>query len=1062
MSGLTGVTEAGWEALAMDTLGELAWQAVEGKTIAPGSGVRESWRELIIPGRLRAAIGRINPELPESAVQEAVQVVLSPKSRDARGENHQVHRYLTDGIRSVTYADEHGAEHTPTIRLIDYADPYANDFLAANQVMVIDGDHKRRFDLVLYVNGLPLGVIELKKAGDENAGLEGAHAQVMTYVQELPLAFRCNVACVVSDGIRAKYGTAFTPFEHFAPWNVDDEGRPVKPNSTDADLAINLLLYGLFEQRRFIEMLGGYVAFAQSDGGLVKRIAKPHQYFAVSKAVGKTLEAVRSNGHAGVVWHTQGSGKSMEMELYANQVLRHRSLGNPTIVVLTDRTDLDDQLYGTYEASELLPEAPLQVMTRDQLRDELAGRRNGGILFTTLQKFGRTREERESGRSHPLLSDRRNIIVIVDEAHRSHYDDLNGYARHLRDALPHATMIAFTGTPVSGAERNTQAVFGDYIDVYDLTRAVDDEATVPVFYESRLIPVNLPEDVDPELIDERADEATAGLDDSERKRIQQAVAVMNALYGAPDRVRVLAADLVAHWEARSEQMRKFIGGPGKGIIVCATRQICADLYGQIIGLKPDWHDDDITKGKIKVVYTGGPDDPDPIRTHVRRPSHNKLIQRRMKDIDDDLELVIVQSMWLTGFDSPPLHTLYLDRPMRGAALMQALARVNRTYRDKQDGLLVGYAPLTESLYAALAEYTATDQRTKPLGRDIDQAMSKVRDLLDTIGNVILVGYDWRAVKTARSPRAYINAVLGGVNYLRDPATPGNQVEEGDATLGERFRTAASRLARFYALCSTHKDMRELRDEIAFFEEIRVWMAKMDAEERRARGLPVPADVEMYLRQLTAGAVEAGKVTDLYEAAGIPRPDLSHLDQAFIERMQQTRNPHLAIEALRRLVEQEMRTVTRHNVVRQQSFSDRLVALMTRYTNQTLSAAQVIAELVAMAREVSADANRGQAFTPALSHDELAFYDAVAQNESAVTEMGTGVLADIARDLVKSLRRDVTTDWVSRDDVRAKLRSTIKRLLARHGYPPDAQPGATELVLRQMETFAEEWSPVVDR
>jgi type I restriction enzyme R subunit len=521
---------------------------------------------------------------------------------------------------------------------------------------------------------------------------------------------------------------------------------------------------------------------------------------------------------------------------------------------------------------------------------------------------------------------------------------------------------------------------------------------------------------------------------------------------------VLAADLVGHWENRSEQMRKFIGGPGKGIIVCATRQICADLYGQIIAIKPDWHSDDIRKGKIKVVYTGGPDDEKPIRDHVRRPSHNKLIQHRAKDIDDDLELVIVQSMWLTGFDSPPLHTLYLDRPMRGAALMQALARVNRTFRDKQDGLLVGYAPLTESLYAALAEYTATDQQTKPLGRDLDEAMSRVRDLLDTLGNVILAGYDWRTMKAAKSPRAYLNTVAGTVNYLRDPATPGNQVADDEPTLGERFRVAASKLARFYALCSTHKEMRDLRDEIAFFEEIRVWMAKADADDRRARGLPIPADVEMYLRQLTAGAVEAGNVTDLYEAAGIPRPDLSHLDEAFIERMQETRNPHLAIEALRRLVEQEMRKVTRHNIVRQQSFSDRLMALMTRYTNQTLSAAQVIAELVAMAREVSADANRGQQFTPALTSDELAFYDAVAQNESAVTEMGPGVLADIARDLVKSLRRDVTTDWVSRDDVRAKLRSIIKRLLARYGYPPDAQPGATELVLHQMETFAEEWSP----
>jgi type I restriction enzyme, R subunit len=507
-------------------------------------------------------------------------------------------------------------------------------------------------------------------------------------------------------------------------------------------------------------------------------------------------------------------------------------------------------------------------------------------------------------------------------------------------------------------------------------------------------------------------------------------------------------------------MQKFIGGPGKAIIVCATRKICADLYEQIIAIKPDWHHDDIHKGRIKVVYTGGPDDPEPIRKHVRRPSQNKLIQHRARDIDDDLEMVIVQSMWLTGFDSPPLHTLYLDRPMRGAALMQALARVNRTFRDKQDGLLVGYAPLTENLYAALAEYTADDQRTKPLGRDIDDALARVRDLLDTIGNVILADYDWRAMKAARSPRAFLNAVAGTVNYLRDPATPGNQVAEGEPTLGDRFRAAASKLARFYALCSSHKEMRDHRDEIAFFEEIRVWMAKADADDRRARGLPIPADVEMYLRQLTAGAVEAGDVTDLYEAAGIPRPDLSHLDEAFIERMQQARHPHLAIEALRRLVEQEMRAVTRHNIVRQQSFADRLTALMTRYTNQNLSSAQVIAELIALARDISADASRGQRFAPPLSSNELAFYDAVAQNRSAVTEMGTTVLADIARDLVRSLQRDVTTDWVSRDDVRAKLRSTIKRLLARHGYPPDAQPAAIDLVIRQMETFADEWSPGV--
>jgi type I restriction enzyme R subunit len=818
------------------------------------------------------------------------------------------------------------------------------------------------------------------------------------------------------------------------------------------------MIHGLFRHDRFLELLTGYVTFARTEDGLVKRLAKPHQYFAVSKAVGKTIEAVRSHGQAGVVWHTQGSGKSMEMELYGNQVLTHPSLGNPTIVVLTDRTDLDDQLYDTFQASELLPEKPLQVATREDLRIELSNRRMGGIVFTTLQKFGRTKAERDSGAAHPLLSDRRNIIVIVDEAHRSHYDDLDGYARHLRDALPHATMIAFTGTPISAADHDTRAVFGEYIDVYDLTRAVDDGATVPVYYESRLIELNLPADVDPEVIDERADEATAGLDDSERERVQQAIVVMNELFGAPDRLRQLSEDIVAHWSQRSDQMRKFIGVPGKGMIVCATREICAKLYERIIAIKPDWHDDDIRKGKIKVVYTGGPGDELAIRRHVRRPSQNKVIQHRAKDPDDELELVIVQSMWLTGFDSPPLHTMYVDKPMRGAALMQALARVNRTFRNKQDGLLVGYAPLEGNLYTALAEYTARDQNTKPMGRDIDDAIAKVRDLLAVIDGEILAGYDWRGVLAGKSPRAYRNAVLGAVNYLRDPLSPGNQVAEGEPTLGERFRKAAAQLARMYALCSSSGALADLRADIAFFEEVRRWMAKYDAEERRARGETVPPDVELYLRSLVAGTVEAGGVTDIYRAAGIGRPDLSHLDDAFIARMREQRNPHLAIEALRRLVEQEMRHVTKHNIVAQQSFSERLAELMRKYTNQNLTAAQIIAELVALAKEVSADARRGDRFSPPLNSDELAFYDAVARNESAVHEMGANVLADIARDLVRTLRRDVTTDWVSRDDVRARIRSTIKRLLAKYGYPPDAQPGATELVLRQMETFAEEWSP----
>ena len=1058
-SGFRDMSESDWEAMAMDTLAELAWMPKRGNEIAPGSGERQSWDELILVGRLRDAIARINPQLSASAIDDAVAVVTSAQSRDAMAENKRLHDFMVRGIRSVVYTDEHGAERNPTIRLIDHRDVDNNDFIVANQVDIRDGEARRRFDVVLYLNGLPVGLIELKKASDAYADLEGAQAQIRTYVEELPLAFRANAACVVSDGITARYGTAFTPYEHYSPWNVDESGEPVpQPPAGDHDLALNLVLYGLFEQQRFVELLRGYVAYAQTPGGLVKRIARAHQYFAVAVAVDKTVEATRGNGKAGVVWHTQGSGKSMEMELFAHQIMVHAALGNPTIVVLTDRTDLDDQLYDTFAASDLLDERPVQAATREQLRAELANRRTGGVIFSTLQKFGRTKEEKDAGRSHPQLSDRRNIVVIVDEAHRSHYDDLNGYARHLRDALRHATLIAFTGTPLSDADRNTREVFGNYISVYDLTRAVEDGATVRVYHESRLVPVDLPADVAPELIDERADELTAGLDEAERERIKRTVAVMNGLYGAPQRLKTVAADLVAHWESRSHEMRKFIDTPGKGMIVCATREICARLYDEIINLRPEWHSDADDKGKIKVVYTGEPSETNEhIRKHVRRPARNKAIQRRAKNPDDELELVIVQSMWLTGFDSPPLHTLYLDKPMRGAALMQALARVNRTFRGKQDGLLVGYAPVIDNLHNALAEYTADDQNTRPVDRDTDEALAHVRDLHDVICQM-LRGYDWRAVLTSGSPSAFREATLGAVNYLRDPAMPGNQVDSGEKTLAERFRLESARLERFYALCSTNGDLNGLRDDIAFFVAVRVWMAKFDAEDRRSRGLPIPAEIELYLKQFTAGIIEAGGVTDIFAAAGIDRPDLTHLDEAYLKRLRESKTPNLAIEALRRLVEQTMRRTTRHNVVRHQSYSDRLIELMRRYVNQHLTSAQIIEELVAMAKDVAADAGRSERFQPALSEAELAFYDAVAANESAVTEMGDGVLADIARDLVATIRRSVTVDWVARDDVRAKLRTVIKRLLAKYDYPPDAEARAIELVIRQMETFADEWTP----
>jgi len=634
---------------------------------------------------------KFNPEVPAEYLLQAMSAITSPTSIDAITENYRMHGILVDGFRGISYIDSEGQERTPTIRLVS-ADPDENDWLAVQQVTVARADFERRFDIVLYCNGMPVSVIELKRAGSRYADPAAAHEQLKTYLREFPMAFRFSVSTLVSDGLTAKYGTPFTPLHHFSPWNVDDDGEVVELGVLDAEgeavTGLELALFGLYNQERFLQLMRSFTAFDEGADGLLKRIAKPHQYFAVTKAVASTILAVESNGKAGVVWHTQGSGKSMEMELYANLVIRAPKLLNPTIILITDRNELDGQLYTGFQISRLLPEQPKQIRKRAELRDELTNRVSGGIYFTTLQKFGRYQDEREAGAEHPLLSSRRNIIVVVDEAHRSHYDNLDGYARHLRDALPHATLIAFTGTPISFDDRNTQEVFGEYIDVYDLTRAVEDGATVPVYFEPRLIKVGLAKGVTEEELDLAADAATAGLDDAERTRIEQSVAVVNAVYGAPQRLAALAADLVDHWEGRREAMRPLISAPGKALIVGATSEICARLYKQIIELRPDWHSPELHQGRIKVVYSGDASDTELIGRHVRRESENAVIKERLRQVDDELEIVIVKDMMLTGYDSPPLHTLYLDRPLKGALLMQTLARVNRTFRQKNAGLLV--------------------------------------------------------------------------------------------------------------------------------------------------------------------------------------------------------------------------------------------------------------------------------------------------------------------------------------------------------------------------------------
>jgi len=1063
------VSEAEWEQIALEALYEHEWTTTHGPEVAPGTPQgRTSWDDLVLHGRALAALKRLNPGVPADYLAQALAEIVAPTSQDAIAENYRLHRILVDGYRGISYLDADGIEQNPAIRLVSHRVD-DNEFLAVNQVTIRTAEIERRFDVVLYLNGLPVAIMELKKAGSEQADLASAHAQLATYLREFPMAFRFCVLTIVSDGITARYGTPFTPFNHYSPWNVDDNGRPIKPGTHAEDdtmgVELEYVIDGVCNPERFLQLQRNFVAFDEGAEGYVKRIAKPHQYFAVTKAVGSTVQAVESNGKAGVVWHTQGSGKSMEMELYAHLVSKQPKLKNPTIVLVTDRTELDSQLFETFNRSRLLGESPVKVTTRGQLREELAQRTTGGIYFTTLQKFGLTDNERGSGLDHPLLTDRRNIIVVVDEAHRSHYDDLDGYARHIRDALPHAAFIAFTGTPISFDDRNTEEVFGKVIDTYDLTRAVEDGATVPVYFEPRLIQVRMAGEVSEDELNAAADEATVGLDDVERARVEKSVAVINAVYGAPARLKTLAADILDHWEARAAAMRPFLapangpvngpanaqGAPGKAFIVGATREICAQIYEEIVALRPEWHSDAADAGAIKVVYSGSASDSALVAKHVRRDGQNKVIQKRLKDAADPLQIVIVKDMMLTGFDAPPLHTLYLDRPLKGALLMQTLARVNRTFRGKPNGLLVAYAPLAENLNAALAEYTATDRAERPVGRDVDEAAALARSLVEAL-DALCAGYNWRRQLDGQT-RAWITAAVGLTNYLRSPATPGNIVGEGEERLIDRFRKLANQLARAWALAAGSETLADLRSAVKFYEEVRVWMGKFDAQERQAQGRPVPEEIQRMLSALLAESTATGEIVDIYDAAGLPKPSLDDLGPDYLARAQRAENPHLAIEALRDLLTEESAAVTRSNLVRQRAFAERIKELMNRYTNAQLTSAEVIAELIELAREVAAEGNRGQQFSPPLDSDELAFYDAVATNESAVEVQGEDVLAQIARELVSIMRRDIKTDWTVRDDVRAKLRSSIKRLLVKYKYPPDKQPEAIRLVIEQMEQLA---------
>ena len=1061
-----GFSESDLEQMVTGYLQDRAWTLLEPGRLTPSSGERASWADPTLTNRLAAALARLNPTVPTSYLQQAQADLLRPQSADAVTENFRLHQAMTRGYRELSYVDSDGIEQTPTIRLISH-DPKDNEYLVARQLTLKDRDHHRRFDVALYVNGLLLAVIELKCSGNERTSAAGAHAQLTTYVREFPMAFRTVLLTVASDGIDSRYGSPFADLDRFVPWNVDSAGNVVRPGEQrylgePAETPLSVLLDGLFDPARFGDLLTGFTTFAETDGRLIKRIAMPHQYFAVTKAVRSTLDAVRSDGRIGVVWHTQGSGKSMEMELYAASVHREPALANPTIVVITDRNELDGQLHATFARSTLLPERPVRITSRAALREALTGRRTGGIFFTTLQKFGRTAQEREDRVDHPRFTDRRNVLVVVDEAHRSHYDSLDGYAAHLRHALPNASFIAFTGTPIAEGERDTRKVFGPDIDVYDLSRAVEDGATVPVFFEPRLITMNRAEGVTDEDIDAAADEATVDLDEVERVRVENAVARINEIYGHPDRIRTLATDLLDHWAQRSETMRAAIEVPGKAIVVCGTRRIAALLYDEIVRQRREagddtWHSDAIDGGRLKVVISGEPSDLPPINQHVRPKRAEDEILERIKRPDDPLELVLVKDKLLTGFDAPPLHTLYVDRPLRGALLMQALARVNRRFRGKDNGLLVGYSPLADNLEKALGEYSPTDRERRPQGRDTTESVALAEQLLAALDG--LLPLDWRArLRAAPGPTGFEALTTELVNWLlapeqrRVPSGGADPGEAPDSTLA-RYRRLAAQLQRAWSIGGGDDTLRARRWEFLFHKEIRVQLAKTEAVQRRADGRPVPEEVERLLRSVIAETTESGQTLDIFAMAGIERPDLRLLTPEAIDRIRGTHRPNTAIEALRAALLDEAAAVTGGNLARERQFSARLTELMNRYVNSQLTAVQIIDELIAMAQEIAAEARRGETFDPPLDRRQLATYDALALNESAELLMGDDVLAQIARELVQIIRRDVKTDWTQREDVRAKLRTTIKRLLMRYDYPPDQQEGAVTRVIEQMELFA---------
>jgi type I restriction enzyme R subunit len=1058
---MSGISEDAVEQAMLEWLAGLGWATAHGPDISPPDArtpglERASYREVMLAGRLREAIARLNPQVPPGARDDALRRVLGPNVPGLVNANRQLHRWMVDGVPVEFQKD--GETRGDRVRLLDFADVAANDWLAVNQFTVQGPKQPRRPDVLLFVNGLPLVLFELKNPGDEDADIWAAWNQLQTYQQDIPDLFHANMLQVISDGIQARMGSLTSDRERFMAWRTIDG---VATDPLGAMRELETLVLGLCQRELMLEYLRNFVLF-EDDGRLVKKVAGYHQFHAVRAVVQSVLKASAPGGtrKGGVVWHTQGAGKSIEMTCLAGALMAHPGMGNPTLLVVTDRNDLDNQLFGVFAAaSEMLRETPAQADTRPELRRLLANRPSGGIIFTTIQKF--TPGEDED--TFPVLSDRRNIVVICDEAHRTQYgfearlvngkgrpaeaaaNDVQalhvaepraeyqvtsavryGYAQHLRDALPGATFVAFTGTPVSLSDRDTRAVFGDYVHIYDIEQAVRDGATVPIYYESRLARLELKE-ADVSHLDSEVDELTEDEEgDAAKVATLRRWAALEQLVGAPPRIQKVAADIVTHFENRLTAM------DGKAMVVAMSRDICVHLYNAIVALRPDWHSDDPMQGAIKVVMTGSASDKALLKPHIYPKDVRKRLETRFKNPADPFKLVIVRDMWLTGFDAPCLHTMYVDKPMRGHNLMQAIARVNRVFKDKPGGLVVDYIGIANELKAALADYTQAHGRGKPT-IDAHEALAVLQEQMDVLHDLLHgVEYPDFRTKAWQLLPAVANHVLG--------------LDDGK----KRFADTVLAASKAFALCCTLDEALTYRDELAFLQAVKAALTKHAGTDKKL----TDEQKEHALRQIISRAVVSDEVIDIFSAAGLKRPDIGVLSDEFLEDVRHMKERNLAVELLERLLKGEIKSRFKTNVVQSAKFSELLQQSLTRYRNRAVETAQVIEELIEMAKKFQAAAQRGESL--GLNSDEMAFYDALAMNEAAVRDLGDETLKKIAVELTLSLRKSVTVDWAKRETVRAKLRVMVKTLLRRYKYPPDKQDDATETVLRQAETISAAW------